>query len=33
MNRIMANAKLSGNQTQIRDFVIKGPSIRGGYLI
>ena len=29
----MANTKLSGTQTQIRDSVIKGPSIRGGYLI
>ena len=33
MNQITANAKLSGNQTQIRGSVIRGPSVRGGYLI
>ena len=30
MSWITASAKLNGNQTQIRGFVINGPSIRGG---
>ena len=33
MNWITANAKLNGNQTQIRGSVINGPSVQGGHFI